>query len=82
MNDCIEVECVVDWCSVKGRKRVRPIDDTIFSSEKWVECSKEIREKPLGTKLLLMVKEKANANPEKNADHLYSSYKWSYKILK
>ncbi|HEJ9485759.1 TPA: hypothetical protein SMM93_001138 [Proteus mirabilis] len=83
MNDYIEVICVVAWCPFKGRKRVKPFDDTIYPSDQWVECAKEISENnPIGTKVKLWVKEKSNANPSKNADHLYSSYKWAYKILK
>lgn len=83
MSEYVEVVCVVDWCSFKGRKRVRPADNTVYLSNQWIECSKYISEKnPVGTKVKLWVKEKANANPSINADHLYSSYKWKYTILK
>ena len=83
MSEYVEIVCVVDFCTFKGRNRVRPYDNSVFSSDQWIECAKEISQQhPVGTKVKLYVKEKVNANPSINFDHLYSSYKRPYKILK
>lgn len=54
MSEYVEVVCIVDWCSFKGRKRVRPVDNTVYLSNQWIECSKGISEKnSIGTKVKL-----------------------------
>lgn len=54
MSEYVEVVCIVDWCSFKGRKRVRPADNTVYLSNQWIECSKDISEKnSIGTKVKL-----------------------------
>jgi len=63
-----------------GKKRLTPAPDQPFPEHMYIECSKELRRLPIGTKVLLSVVEK---NPKDNHDakHLYCSYKSDYEIL-
>ncbi|WP_283602799.1 hypothetical protein [Serratia proteamaculans] len=64
----------------KKRGRLHPIQGEVYPTDMYIECSKAIRELPVGTKIRLAVVVK---NPKDSDDkpHLYSSYKWDYEIV-
>lgn len=64
--------------SSRGRKGVRPSLGQVFPQSMKIECAKEIRSYPLGTKVKLNVVEKDSPSPK---PYLYSSYKWQHFIL-
>lgn len=63
----------------KRRKNgVRPSSGQPFPSEMKIECARKIREYPVGTKIKIDVVE---TEREGGRPFLYSSYKWSHKIV-
>ncbi|TEW83366.1 hypothetical protein D5R38_18525 [Serratia marcescens] len=64
----------------RRRGRLHPVEGEKFPPDMVIECSKAIRDLPVGTivKLDVVVK-----NPKDGDDrpHLYSSYKWDYEII-
>jgi hypothetical protein len=58
--------------------RVRPVDGEVFPSSMNIECSRKIRELPLGSRVRLDVVE---TEREDGQPFLYSSYKWKYELV-
>ena len=76
-REYIEITAEVFYCHVKGRKRVRAVHGEAYPPSMNIECSKKIRELPLGTKIRLQVV----VTDREGSSFLYSSYKWPYKLV-
>jgi len=75
-----EIEAVVKEDSILKRVRLYPVAGQPFPEEMHIECSKKLRELPIGSKVRIQVVEKS---PKSSHDtkHLYSSYKWKYELI-
>lgn len=62
----------------RRKNGVRPCPGQCFSVDMKIECSKEIRSYPLGTKVRLDVVE---TDKEGSRPFLYSSYKWQHEVI-
>ncbi|MCG9780590.1 hypothetical protein [Photobacterium damselae] len=78
-SEYISIICEVFYDKNRRKNGVRPAIGQLFPSEMKVECAKNIRELPLGTKVKLSVVE---TEKEGSRPFLYSSYKWKYEIIK
>ncbi len=79
-SEYVYIEAVLSWDSRRGEKRLNPAPGQPFPESMFIECSKEIRDLPSGTRVRVKVVEKS---PKSNyhTPHLYSSYKWHYTVL-
>ena len=75
-----EIIAVVNEDRVLGRIRLHPAPGQEYPEEMFIECSKLLRELPVGTRVKIQVVEK-NAKDGYDTKHLYSSYKWDYEIV-
>jgi hypothetical protein len=62
----------------RRRNGVRPTDGQPFPCQMKIECSREIRDYPIGTKVRLRV---VKTSKQDGRPFLYSSYKWAHEIL-
>ena len=62
----------------RRKNGVRPAGEQLFAQSMKIECSREIRDYPVGTKVRLRVVETAK---EEGRPFLYSSYKWAYELV-
>ncbi|TXE50622.1 hypothetical protein FOT55_08810 [Serratia bockelmannii] len=66
---------------IRKRGRLHPLPGQPgFPTNMRIECSKAIRELPVGTIVELDVVVK-NPKDENDTEHLYSSYKWDYRVV-
>ena len=76
-----EIIAVVKNDPVLNRIRLYPIVGQAFPEDMHIECSKQLRALPIGTKVQIQVVEKIPKNSH-DTKHLYSSYKWKYVLIK
>lgn len=62
----------------RRKNRVHPIAGESYPTNMLIECSKDIRALPIGTKVRLLVAETEKKDSRK---FLYSSYKWAYDVI-
>lgn len=77
-SEYMEIIAEVFYDSTRRKNGVRPIENQSFPQYMKIECAREIRNFPIGTRLILNVVEK---NKEDCKPYLYSSYKWAYKLI-
>jgi len=77
-GEYVRITAEVFFDPERNTRRVRPIVGEIFPADMWIECSREIRESPIGTRVRLMVVE---TEKEGGRKFLYSSYKWSHQLV-
>ena len=80
LSEYQEIIAVVNEDRALRRKRLNPAPGQQFPEEMYIECSKELRGLPVGTRVKIQVVEK-NPKEEFVTKHLYSSYKWDYEIV-
>jgi hypothetical protein len=69
----------VFYDAARNRNGVRPCDDQRYSTQMKIECSRAIRDYPVGTIIRIDVVEKDTSG---DRPFLYSSYKWSHEKIK
>lgn len=72
-NEYVYIEAEIFFDPERNKNRVRPAEGGIYPPDMRIECSKKIRELPVGTKVKLKVTE---TEKEGSRKFLYSSYKW------
>lgn len=77
-SEYVSILAEVFYDREKGRNGVRPCEGEAFPSTMKVECAREIRKYPLGTKIRLDVVE---TDKEGSRPFLYSSYKWPHEKI-
>ena len=76
-----EIIAVVIVDRVLRRKRLHPAPGQEYPQKMNIECSRKLKELPVGTRVKIQVVEK---NPKNECDtkHLFSSWHWDYEIVK
>ncbi|MDD1793144.1 hypothetical protein LRP50_08405 [Enterovibrio sp. ZSDZ42] len=80
-NEYKIIEAVLGWDNRRGATRLTPLEGQGFDCDMHIECSKDIRSLPVGSVVRLKVTLK-NPKTTEHQPHLYSSYKWSYELVK
>ena len=74
-GEYVTIRAEVFYDTYRRRNGVRPCPGQGFSTDIKIECSKSIREYPLGTVVYLSVVETSRKG---GSPFLYSSYKWKH----
>lgn len=77
-DEYIEIVAEVFYDPARRKNGVRPIAGEPFPQDMKIECAREIRSYPLGTKVRLRV---VQTDREGGRPFLYSSYKWPHSKL-
>lgn len=77
-SEYISIIAEVFYDSSRRKNGVRPCSGQPFSPTMKIECAREIRKYPLGTKVRLDVVE---TEKEGSKPFLYSSYKWPHDVV-
>jgi len=77
-NEYVTIVGEVFFDSSVGKRGVRPCEGQPFPQTMKIECAREIRGYPVGTKVQLDV---VPTDREGSRPFLYSSYKWPHKII-
>lgn len=79
-SEYVYIEAILSWDHRRREARLNPAPNQTYPEYMYIECSKEIRELPLGSRIKLKVVEK-NPKTEYHDKHLYSYYRWRYEII-
>ena len=77
-DEYITITAEVFYDSSRRKNGVRPCEGQVFPQDMKIECSREIRNYPVGTKVKLDVVE---TEKEGSKLFLYSSYKWPHYVV-
>jgi len=77
-SEYITITAEVFYSSLHGKNKVRPCLDQQFPQSMNIECSRRIRQYPVGTKVRLRV---VDTEREDGELFLYSSYKWLHELV-
>ena len=77
-SEYITITAEVFYDKSRRKNGVRPCQGQPFSQEMKIECSRKIRDYPIGTKVRLDVVE---TEKEGSRPFLYSSYKWKHYLI-
>ena len=78
-DEYISILAEVYYDPNRRKNGVRPCRDQPFPVDMKIECSREIRKLPIGTKIKLDVVE---TDKDGGKPFLYNSYRWKYEIIK
>lgn len=77
-EEYVSIIAEVFYDPARRKNGVRPASGQSFAQTMKIECSREIRDYPVGTKVRLRVVETAK---EDSRPFLYSSYKWAHELV-
>lgn len=77
-EEYVSIVAEVFYDPARRKNGVRPASGQSFAQTMKIECSREIREYPVGTKVRLRVVE---TTKEDSRPFLYSSYKWAHELV-
>jgi hypothetical protein len=76
-EEYVSIIAEVFYDPARRKNGVRPASGQLFAQTMKIECSREIRDYPVGTQVRLLVVETAK---EDSRPFLYSSYKWAHEL--
>lgn len=77
-DEYVSIIAEVFYDPARRKNGVRPASGQPFAQNIKIECSRAIRDYPVGTKVRLRVVETAK---EESRPFLYSSYKWAHELV-
>ena len=77
-EEYVSIVAEVFYDPARRKNGVRPASGQPFAQNVKIECAREIRDYPVGTKVRLRVVE---TTKQDSRPFLYSSYKWSHELL-
>lgn len=77
-DEYISIVAEVFYDPARRKNGVRPASGELFPQSMKIECSREIRDYAVGTKVRLRVVE---TDKEGGRPFLYSSYKWAHEVV-
>ncbi len=78
LSEYVTISAEVFYDSNRRKNGVRPCENQPFPTSMKIECAREIRDYPIGTRVRIDVVE---TEKEGSRPFLYSSYKWKHNVV-